>query len=106
MPEVTWQVALARYRVPRHLETRARRAAFRAATDRTALVVTPSSEDPRRTTRAQFERNLPLIDRAGRGPLLEARSSGGQPSLSAPEPVRTSGAIAAEARWPAMVGHF
>jgi hypothetical protein len=67
-----WRVALVRYRTRRNLETRARRAAFSVQTLGAALVVTPASGRPRRITEPEWERSVPLIDRAGRASLLEA----------------------------------
>jgi hypothetical protein len=71
MAEVTWRGALARYRLSSRLETRARQAPFSITSDGDALVVTPGTGHPRRITEVQFERSLPLIDRAGRAQLLE-----------------------------------
>ena len=68
----TWRDALLRYRTRRDLATRARRAPFSVQSVGSALIVTPSSGLQRRITQAQFERSLPLIDGAGRAPLLEA----------------------------------
>lgn len=72
MAETTWSAALARCRVPRQLETRARKRPLRVEAVRAALVVTPGTGSARRITRAQFEDSPPLIDGSGRGPLLEA----------------------------------
>ncbi len=72
MTEPTWQVALAHYRVQRHLQTRARKAAFDVVADGAALTITPRTGSPRRVTQSEFERSLPLLDRAGRSELLEA----------------------------------
>jgi hypothetical protein len=72
MAELTWRAALARYRLSTQLETRARQAPFSVTTDGEALIITPSTGRPRRLTEGQFERSLPLMDRAGRGQLVEA----------------------------------
>jgi hypothetical protein len=72
MAELTWRAALARYRLSRQLETRARQAPFSVTTAGEALIITPGTGRPRRLTGDQFERSLPLIDRAGRGQLVEA----------------------------------
>ena len=71
MAELSWRAALIRYRVRRDLVTRARRASFSVEAAGNALIAIPSSGFPRRITRAQFERSVPLIDHAGRGPLME-----------------------------------
>jgi hypothetical protein len=75
MAAPTWGTALLRYRTPRNLVTRARPAPFSVQSVGSALIVTPSSGLLRRITQAQFERSLPLIDGAGRAPLLEANYS-------------------------------
>lgn len=68
-----WSQVLARYRAPRRLATRARRAAFVVVAAGEALRVTPeSSGRARNVTRADFERAAPLLDRAGRGEVNEA----------------------------------
>jgi hypothetical protein len=72
MAEPTWRAAIARYRVRRELVTRARRRPFSVENGANALIVTPATGRPRRITQGQFERSLPLVDRPGRGPLLEA----------------------------------
>jgi hypothetical protein len=72
MAAPTWSAALLRYRTRRDLVTRARRARFSVQSVRCALIVTPGSGLQRRITQSQFERSLPLIDGAGRAPLLEA----------------------------------
>lgn len=56
----------------RDLVTRARRAAFSVQRLGAALVITPASGRPRRITEREWERSLPLLDRAGRGLLQEA----------------------------------
>jgi hypothetical protein len=68
----TWRDATLRYHTPRYLATRTRHAPFTVQSVGSALIVTPSSGLHRRITQAQFERSLPLIDRAGRAPLMEA----------------------------------
>jgi hypothetical protein len=72
MAALSWPDALLRYRIRRELTTRARRAPFSVQSVGSALIVTPSSGLPRRITESQFERSVPLIDGAGRAPLLEA----------------------------------
>jgi len=72
MTPPTWQVALARYRIQRRLQTRARKAAFDVLTVGPALTVTPRTGSLRRVTQSEFERSLPLLDRAGRSELLDA----------------------------------
>jgi HD domain len=42
-------------------------------TDGAALTVTPRTGSLRRVTQSEFERSLPLLDRAGRSELLDAR---------------------------------
>jgi hypothetical protein len=66
----TWQDALLRYRVPRDLVTRARRAPFRVQSVGSILSVTPSSGLARPINQTQFERSLPLLDHAGRAALM------------------------------------
>jgi hypothetical protein len=68
----TWVGALDRYRTPADLVTRARRAPFSVQSVGQALIVTPSSGQQRQITQSQFERSLPLIDRAGRAALQES----------------------------------
>ena len=68
----TWRDALLRYPTRRDLATRARRAPFSVQSVGSALIITPSSGLHRQITQAQFERSLPLIDHAGRAPLVEA----------------------------------
>jgi hypothetical protein len=61
-----------RYRTRRVLATRARRATFSVQIQGAALVVTPATGRPRRITESDWERSLPLLDHANRGPLQEA----------------------------------
>jgi hypothetical protein len=72
MTRPTWQDALLRYRVPRDLVTRARRAPFSVRSVGSAISVTPSSGHARAIHQTEFARSLPLIDRADRAPLQEA----------------------------------
>ena len=72
MADLSWGGVLARYRTPRRLVTRARRAPFEVVSVGDALIVTPASGRARPITERQWERSLPLLDRAGRAPLLEA----------------------------------
>jgi hypothetical protein len=72
MAAPTWRAALLQCRTFRNLVTRARHAPFSVQSVGSALIVVPSSGLLRRITQAQFERSLPLIDGAGRAPLLEA----------------------------------
>jgi hypothetical protein len=71
MATPAWHTALLRYQERSDLATRARRAPFSVQSVGSALIITPSSGLQRRITQAQFERSLPLIDGAGRAPLLE-----------------------------------
>lgn len=71
MAAVTWRDALLRYRAPRDMHTRARRAPFSVKAMGNALIATPASGSPRRITQAQFERTLPLLDRADRASMLD-----------------------------------
>ncbi len=72
MADLSWRGALARYRTPRRLATRARRAPFDVVSVGDALIVTPASGSARPITERQWERSLPHIDRAARAPLQEA----------------------------------
>lgn len=69
MADLGWGAALARYRAPRQLKTRARKASFSVQTFGRALLVTPASGRQRRLTEGEFDRSLPLLGLAGRGPL-------------------------------------
>jgi hypothetical protein len=72
MADLSWRGALARYRTPRRLVTRARRAPFEVVAVGDALIVTPASGKARPIAERQWERSMPHIDRAGRAPLQEA----------------------------------
>jgi hypothetical protein len=72
MVEPRWELAVARYRVPRRLATRARGASFEVVSAGPALLVTPSSGHPRRITEREWELAVPLLNRAGRAALTEA----------------------------------
>jgi len=72
MADLSWRAAIARYRTPRHLVTRARRAPFEVVSVGDALNVTPASGRARPITERQWERSLPHIDRGGRALLQEA----------------------------------
>lgn len=61
-----WTQALARYQVSRQLLTRARRVGFEVRTSGNSLVVRTSTYRERRISEAEFERAVPLLDRAGR----------------------------------------
>ena len=61
-----WSRALARYTVARQLVTRARRVEFEVRTDGAALTIRTSTNRDRRISEAEFERAIPLLDRAGR----------------------------------------
>ena len=67
-----WHDALARYRAPRRLETLARRAPFDVVSVGETLIVTPASGKARPITERQWTRTLPLLEGAGRAPLIEA----------------------------------
>ena len=67
-----WSEVTARYRVPRRLATRARRAGFTVVAVGTVLHVTPESTHlVRNLTRGDFERAAPLLGRADRGVVNE-----------------------------------
>jgi hypothetical protein len=68
----TWRDALLRYRAPRGLATRARRAPFSVQSVGSALIVTPSSGLARPINQSQFERTLPLLGGADRSALQKA----------------------------------
>jgi hypothetical protein len=68
----SWRSALARYGTRVDLVTRARRAPFSVLAIGQALIITPSTGRQRRITQLEFERSLPLIDRAERGMLMQA----------------------------------
>ena len=72
MAEPAWNLALARYRVPRRLTTPMPRASFEVASAASALLVTPASGHSRRITKREWERSVPLLNRAGRAILTEA----------------------------------
>jgi hypothetical protein len=63
---------LLRYQTRVDLVTRARYAPFSVRAVGPALIITPSTGRERRITQTEFERSLPLIDRAGRQPLMQA----------------------------------
>jgi len=68
----TWRDALLRYRTPRLLVTRARRAPFSVQSVGSALIVTPRSGLARPINQSQFERTLPLIGGSDRAALPRA----------------------------------
>lgn len=72
MAETTWREATLRYRIQRELVTRARRAPFTVETLGSSILVIPRSGRPRKITERQWERSLPLLERTGRAPLLQA----------------------------------
>jgi hypothetical protein len=65
----TWRAAFLRYRTPRGLVTRARRAPFSVQSVGSALIVTPSSGLARPINQSQFERTVPLLEGADRSAL-------------------------------------
>jgi len=68
----TWRDALLRYRTPRDLVTRARRAPFSVQSVGSALIVTPSSGLARPINQSQFEHTLSLLGGADRSALQQA----------------------------------
>ena len=58
--------------MPRRLTTRVRRASFEVASTLSALLVTPASGHSRRITEREWERAIPLLNRAGRAALTAA----------------------------------
>jgi len=72
VPVPTWRDALLRYRTPRDLVTRARRAPFSVQSVGSALIVTPSSGLARPINQSQFERTVPLLGGADRSALPQA----------------------------------
>ena len=72
-PAQDWALAVARYRVPTRLTTRARRAGFTVVAIRGVLRITPDSTGrPRDLTRSDFERSVPLLGHVGRGEVNDA----------------------------------
>jgi hypothetical protein len=72
MADPSWQLALARYRIPRRLATRARQSSFQVASTASILIVTLASGHSRKITEREWARSLPLLDRAGRAQLIQA----------------------------------
>ena len=71
MADLSWFAAVRRYGAPRRLETRARRSPFQIVAIGQALIVTPRSGLQRRISRSEYERVVPLLDRASRAELLK-----------------------------------
>ena len=63
MADPSWQLALARYRIPRRLATRARQSSFQVASAASILIVTLASGHSRKITEREWARSLPLLDR-------------------------------------------
>ena len=72
MADPTWRDAFLRYRTPRDLVTRARRAPFSVQSVGSALIVTPRSGVARPINQADFERTMPLLGGADRSALPQA----------------------------------
>jgi hypothetical protein len=71
MSDPTWRETLLRYRTGRELATRVRRSPFWTETAGATLVITPRTGRPRLISKGEWERSVPMLDRAGRRAALQ-----------------------------------